>query len=125
MPIETAALVAMLGRLLLGGLFIQGGIHHFTAFKPIAGAMGARGVPFPDATLAIGSVFQIVCGVLLIVDVYAMWAALGLVVFTIAATIMLVNFWDKTGDARASALQTFYTNLAIIGGLLIAAAAAS
>ena len=125
MSTETAEIVAAIGRLLLGGLFVHGGIHHFRTFTPIAGAMSARGVPFPRATLAIGSLFQIICGALFIFGVYVTWAALGLVVFTIAASAMLVNFWDMTGDARASALQSFYANLAIIGGLLIAAATAS
>jgi putative oxidoreductase len=33
-----------------------------------------------------------------------------------------LNFWDQEGPARQAALTGFQTNLAIIGGLLIAAA---
>jgi putative oxidoreductase len=34
---------------------------------------------------------------------------------------MLVNWWDMEGAARFNALNTFKANVALIGGLLIAA----
>lgn len=51
-------------------------------------------------------------------------AAFGLIVFTVAASIMLLNFWSMEGEARIGARSAFESNIAIIGGLLIAASQA-
>lgn len=68
--------------------------------------------------------FQTVLGVTLALGVFVMLSALGLVVFTVVATIMLVNFWDKVEPERSALLNVFVSNLAIIGGLLGLAASA-
>jgi putative oxidoreductase len=63
-----------------------------------------------------------VCGVALVLGFWPAWAALGLVLFTVVASIMFLDFWSMQGDARSGAIGTWKTNLALIGGLLIAAA---
>lgn len=110
------------GRILLGGVFVVAGAHHFFILPGVTAAMKARGVPAARLVLITGSVFQIVTGLLLALGVYVIWAALGLVLFTVTASIMLLNFWDMDGPARESAWNGFQANMAIIGGLLIAAA---
>jgi putative oxidoreductase len=122
MPANITEVGWMLGRLLLGAYFAWAGIHHFSSLAPIAAGMTARGVPAARAVLVSGSVFQTVCGVALIFGFWPAWAALGLVLFTIVASIMFLNFWSMQGEARAGAISTWKTNLALIGGLLIAAA---
>ena len=118
------ALIA-LGQLLLGSLFVYGGINHFFIGPKIIPAMAARGVPFPHLTLYAGSIFQAVCGACLVLGVAIAPAALGLVAFTIAASVMLVNFWDlPQGETREMLKGVFASNAAIVGGLLLAAAQA-
>jgi putative oxidoreductase len=112
----------ILGRLLLGAYFAAAGVHHFTAIEPLTAAIAARGVPAARAVLLTGSVFQAVCGVALIVGLYPAWAALGLVLFTIVASLIFLNFWSMQDTARTNAIGTWKTNLALIGGLFIAAA---
>lgn len=121
---DYSQILLIVGRVLLGGLFVYGGAHHFFIIDAILPAMKARGVPAARLVLIGGSVFQILAGVLLMLGVFAGWAALGLVLFTLIASIMLLNFWDAEGPAREASLQGFQTNIAIIGGLLIAAAQA-
>ena len=72
--------------------------------------------------LLVGSAFQFVAGLLLILGLFVAPAALGLVLFTFAASAMLLNFWDLEGPAREAAINVWQSNLAIVGGLLIAAA---
>ncbi|KPH06011.1 putative oxidoreductase [Rhizobium leguminosarum] len=117
-----ALMMIVLGRLLLGGLYVAGGIHHFFVIVPLTDAIEARGVPFAKWVLLSGSMFQILAGTLLILGLFVTAAAFGLILFTLAATVMLLNFWDMQGTARESAINTWKTNMAIIGGLLIAAA---
>jgi putative oxidoreductase len=114
-----------LGQLLLGTLFVYGGINHFFIAPKIVPLIAARGVPFPHLTLYAGSIFQAACGACLMLGVAIAPAALGLVVFTIAASVMLVNFWDlPPGEPREMLKGVFASNAAIVGGLLIAAAQA-
>lgn len=116
------ALVA-LGQMLLGSLFVYGGINHFFIAGKIVPVIAARGVPFPHLTLYAGSIFQAVCGACLMLGLAVAPAALGLVAFTIAASVMMVNFWDMpAGEAREMLKGVWLSNTAIVGGLLIAAA---
>jgi putative oxidoreductase len=122
MPVEIADVLWIVGRLLLGLYFAAAGIHHFSAIEPLSQAIAARGMPAARVVLLTGSVFQTVCGVALIVGFWPAWAALGLVLFTIAASLLFLNFWSMEGAARDGAVGTWKTNLALIGGLLVAAA---
>jgi putative oxidoreductase len=120
---ETMVLVTA-GRLLLGGLFIIGGIGHLFAPSTIAGKMRARGVPFPMLGLIAGTAFEIVAGALLMFGLFVPLAAVGLILFTIAGSVMMMNFWDMTGEKRVSAIDGWQSNLGVIGGLLILTALA-
>lgn len=114
-----------LGRLLLGGLFVAGGIRHHFMVPALVDVMRKRGVPMPRETLAIGSVFQTIVGAMLILDIWPALSALGLVGFTILASVMFLNFWDMpAGHERDGALNNVLTNIAVIGGLLVVAGGA-
>ncbi|WP_183724974.1 DoxX family protein [Rhizobium leguminosarum] len=104
-----AFMMLVLGRLLLGGLYVAGGIHHFFVIVPLTDAIEARGIPFAKWVLLFGSIFQIVAGTLLILGLFVTAAAFGLIVFTLTAMIMLLNFWDMQGTARESAINSWKT----------------
>jgi putative oxidoreductase len=122
MIIDIPEALWILGRLLLGAYYAAAGVHHFSALAPLTQTIAARGVPAARAVLLAGSIFQTVAGVALMLGVYPAYAALGLVIFTILASMLFLNFWNMEGTARANAIGTWKTNLALIGGLLIAAA---
>ncbi|HJR75009.1 MAG TPA: DoxX family protein [Luteimonas sp.] len=125
MAIDPESVLWLVGRILLGGLFVVGGVHHFFMLGGLTQFMASRGVPAAKLALIVGSVFQAVAGLALIVGYQAFWAAIGLVVFTLIASAIFLNFWNHQGEARANAVKGWQSNLAIIGGLLIAAAHAS
>lgn len=118
MPEDIAIFALIVARILMGGLFIIGGLQHFGKLDPIAGAMAARGVPQARLVLIAGSIYQAVLGAALALGVFVTLSALGLILFTVLATIMLVNFWDKAEPERSMLMGVFFSNLAIIGGLL-------
>lgn len=124
MPGDLAVILLALGRVLLGGLFVVGGVRHFFIVDIITPMIARRGLPMPKLVLYAGSIFQIAAGLLLMLGLWVVPAAFGLIVFTVAASVMLLNFWDMAGPARQSALSTCLSNCAIVGGLLIAAATA-
>jgi putative oxidoreductase len=124
MQFQFADILLILGRILLGGLFVVGGVKHFFVIPLLTDIMARRGVPFAKFTLIAGSVFQTVVGALFMAGLFIVPAAFGLIVFTIAASIMLLNFWDMQGEQREAAFNNWAVNVGVIGGLLIAAAQA-
>ena len=124
MTAEFADWTIVLGRFVLGAFFAYGGFTHFLALDPITQAMAARGVPQPRLVLIAGALFQIVFGLLLAFGIAVPVAAIALIVFTAVASLMLVDFWNRQGPERMALRNVFLSNLAIIGGLLIAAGTA-
>ena len=121
MTAEFADWTIVLGRFVLGAFFAYGGFTHFLALDPITQAMADRGVPQPRLVLIAGSLFQIVFGLLLAFGIAVPVSAIALIAFTVVASLMLVDFWNKQEPARMALRNVFLSNLAIIGGLLIAA----
>lgn len=102
----------------MGGFYVVAGVHHFFQLDPLTRLIGARRVPAPRFVLISGSLFQSVAGTMLALGIGQTWAALGLIVFTLAASVMLLNFWDQAGDPRLNSLTQWRSNLGLIGGLL-------
>ena len=118
---EQAQWVEALARILLGSLFVIGGLHHLPIFGALSGQLAQRGVPLPRVALGLSTAWQIVLGVMLMAGLWVPWAALGLIAFTVIASLLLLNFWAMEGHARSEAQNQFLTNVAVIGGLLLAA----
>ena len=118
----SADLIVLAGKILLGGVFVVAGLRHLMIVPVLATAVAARGVPLPRAAVLAGTGFQIVAGLALVLGFFATWASLGLILFTIVASFLLVNFWDKEGEERIALSNAFQTNIGLIGGLLLAAA---
>jgi putative oxidoreductase len=121
----TTALVTV-GQLFIGALYVYGGLNHFgPAAEKIVPLLAARGVPMPRQSLYGASAFQAACGACLMLGIAVVPAAIGLVVFTLAASLIMVNFWDlPRGEARDLLQGIFASNVAVIGGLLVVIAQA-
>ena len=118
-----AKLLLTIGRILLGGLFVLGGIRHFAELAPLTEAVRARGVPLPRLSLIAASLFQLVTGAMLMFGLVVPWAVVGLIAFTLVSSVVMLDFWNKPPEAKDGMINVWLSNLAIIGGLLIAAAA--
>ncbi len=112
----------IIGRILLGVLFVVGGIKHFGELAQLAEAVRDRGVPAPRLSLVLASVFQIVAGAMLMIGLLVPWAVLGLILFTLVSGFVMLDFWNKPPEAKEGMINVWMSNLAIIGGLLLAAA---
>jgi putative oxidoreductase len=121
---NIATVILAAGRILLGGLFVTGGIRHLFILVPVTNAIEARGIPYAKFVLLAGTAFQLIAGAILMAGIAVAAVAFGLVLFTIAASMMLLDFWNMEGSARDGAINGWQSNMAVIGGLLIAAAGA-
>jgi putative oxidoreductase len=123
--LQNFALILLgLGRVMLGALYVYAGVRHFFILPKVSGIMATHGVPYARALLIAGSSFQTVAGALLMLGLCVSACALGLAVFTLIASAMVHDFWRLAGPARDAALTTWRSNIAIVSGLLVAAASA-
>ena len=118
------ALLQSLGFLLLGGVFVWAGAEHFLRFREVVAQLAARGFPAPAPLLATGSALEIIAGVCLAAGIARPWAAAALGAFTIAASVMALDFWRYGGAERQGMRSAFAINVAVLGGLILAATAA-
>jgi putative oxidoreductase len=119
---ETQDLLWIAGRTLLGGLFAVGGIRHFFHFAPTAQVMAGRGVPAAKLVLLVGTILQISAGAAVIAGFQLVGAVAALIVFTLVASVMFLNYWSMQGMDRVNAVNAWWSNIGVIGGLLIVAA---
>src|SRR5262249_21118555 len=109
----------LLGRCLIGGLFLQRGFGKLLALDPVAASPARNGVPAPEAMAVIGAVTEFCGGLAIVVGFMTRPAALVMVAFTIVATLISHRFWELQGLARRQQSVQFAKNLAIIGGFLL------
>jgi putative oxidoreductase len=126
MDFNLTTVLVTIGQLLIGALYVYGGLNHFgPAAEKIVPMLAARGVPMPQQSLYAASAFQVACGACLMLGVAVVPAAAGLVAFTLIATYVMVNFWDlPAGEGRDFLQGVFASNVAITGGLLVVVAQA-
>ena len=116
------ALYTLVGRVLLGVLFLPAGLMKLMGFAGTAGYIASAGLPLPEVGAAIAIVVEIGGGVALLAGFHARLAAQLLAVFTLVATVCFHNFWAVPADQAFVQQLMFFKNIAVIGGLLMLAA---
>lgn len=115
-------ILAPLGRLLLGGLFLAAGIGKVMAFAGTAKFIASKGLPVPDVLAALTILLEIGGGIAVIVGYQARLAALALALFSVAAGVIFHDFWNMDAARVMTERALFLKNLAIAGGLLMVTA---
>jgi putative oxidoreductase len=112
----------LVGRILLGLLFVLSGFGKIDGFAGTAGYIASKGLPLPELLAALTIVVELVGGLALVIGAFTRQAALALAGFTLLAAFVFHAFW-AVPDAKAMMEQiSFMKNLAIAGGLLVLAA---
>ena len=109
----------LLARCLIGGIFVQSGFGKLLALGAFAASLAKNGVPAPEAMAVIGAVTEFCGGLAIVVGFMTCPAALIMVAFTIAATLISHRFWEFQDLARRQQSVQFAKNLAIIGAFLL------
>ena len=115
-PRKTAALI---GRWLMGAIFIVSGFAKLTDTAGSAGYMTAEGIPYAHALAIFAGVCELAGGLALVFGVLTRLGALGLFLFLIPTTLIFHNFWAQDGADAKLQMVNFMKNLAIMGGLLL------
>ncbi|MGZ5870563.1 MAG: DoxX family protein [Bradyrhizobium sp.] len=113
--------VLLAARLLLTPLFIYSGIGKILTFgftaSRLPGGEGGLG-----SLLAAGAiVVELGCSLALILGIWTRWAAIILIAFTIAATLMFHNFWAAPAPQVQAQTIHFLKNLGLIAAFAMIA----
>ncbi|HEX5007938.1 MAG TPA: DoxX family protein [Hyphomonadaceae bacterium] len=117
--------VLVTARIVTGGAFAIIGARNVGNYRPISEMIRASRFPMPEFLAATGIAMQIGFGVLMMGGLFPLVSALGLLVFTVIATLMAHSFWMFRDKAdRSAQANAFLSNMVMVGGLLALAAAA-
>jgi len=110
----------LVGRLALAWYFLRSAIFYAGNWDVTVQLMALKHIPSPPALLALALIVMFLGGVSLVLGYHARYGAILLFGFTIAATILMHDFWTitKAADQQAD-FEAFAANVAIAGGLLV------
>ncbi len=118
-----ASWLVLLARICLAGVFLVSGVHKAVWYQKAAAEFQMARVPVIALFLPLTIGLHLLGGMALVTGVYAREAALALAIFTLAATIRVHCFWRMSGQERLERSRIAMGNLAIVGGLILLAAA--
>ena len=110
---------ALAGRVLLAFMFVYAGWGKLTGFAGTVGWVASAHVPMPEVATAVALVVELGGGLMLALGWKARWAALALAGFTLLASILFHDFWNKAGPEMMTNQLFFFKNVAVIGGMLM------
>jgi putative oxidoreductase len=114
------SIVFLIGRLLLGGFFINSGYKHFKFINMMAGYSQSKGVPAPKAAVAFTGFLLLVGGVSILLGLYPTIGAIALVLFLVPTTFLMHAYWKvQDPQARMGETVNFAKNLALLGAALL------
>lgn len=112
----------LIGRVLLGLLFLVAGIRKIMFYSASVAYFTKLGFPAPEVIGVLAILIELGAGALLVLGWQTRRVAWLLLLFVIIATAMAHRFWEFDGAQYGNQLNHFLKNLAIIGALLYVAA---
>ena len=114
---STSDVVLLIGRILLGWIFVRSGYGKIFDIPAYAATFPARGMPAFLAYLSVPTEFF--GGIALILGLATRYVVLVMIVFMLVATFSSHRYWEFTDVAvRRAQDSSFYKNMAILGGFL-------
>ena len=114
-----ASMGVIIGRILLGQIFLLAGIHKMMDWQGMSAYMASQGMPWIPFFLTGAILVETLGGLSLILGIQPRIGALVLTAFLIPATLIFHDFWTLEDPQRSLQMIMFQKNLAIMGGLLL------
>jgi putative oxidoreductase len=115
--------IALVGRILLGFLFVQGGYNKlFGGTAGTVATMMSHGVPLANILVWGAVVVELGIGLCLMAGLLARWAALVLAAYTLVLGLIFHAYWAVPAEEARFDRIIFFNHLSIIGGMLIVVA---
>lgn len=112
---STADIVLLIGRILLGWIFVRSGYGKIFYVEAVANSFPLRGLPPFLAYIAVP--FEFFGGIALIFGLATRYVVLGFVIYMLVATFSSHRYWEFADAAiRRNQDSSFYKNMAMLGG---------
>ena len=119
----VASWLLLVGRISVASVFLVSGIHKGLWYQEAAQEFRIDRVPWIPLALPATVVLHLSGSICIILGYQTQIAALLLAVFMIAATLKVHAFWRLPAAEQLGRSRVANANLAIVGGLLVLAAA--
>lgn len=118
---NNSGTLLLVGRILLGALFIVAGARKIMMFAGSVGYLAKLGFPAAEAMTVLSILIEIGGGGLLLIGWQTKRVAWLMIAFVAIATFMAHRFWEVDAAQYGNQLNHFLKNAAIAGGLLYVA----
>ncbi len=114
----TATLI-IVGRFLLGAMFIIAGIRNFLRLKERVAFKTNYGFVLPRPAIVVGFAVQLIAGISVAFGIWPFWGALALIAFLIPATAFYHNLFMFRGKEQEPHIYFVTVNAALCGAFLL------
>jgi putative oxidoreductase len=111
----------LIGRVLLGVLFLVAGIRKIMLYSGSVAYLTKLGFPAPEVMAVLAILIEVGGGALLVLGWQTRRVSWLLALFVVIATAMAHRFWEFDAPQYANQMNHFLKNAAIVGGLLYVA----
>jgi uncharacterized membrane protein YphA (DoxX/SURF4 family) len=111
--------IFLIGRLIFGGYFIINGVNHFMAHAQMAQFAAAKGVPMAEVAVLVSGALILFGGTSVVLGWRPEVGLAAIVLFLIAVSIPMHNFWTETGVQRMDDYINFTKNMGLVGASLM------
>jgi putative oxidoreductase len=112
--------------MLLGLLFVAAALAKLKgvmdgggSLKALAGYIGSRGLPYPEAIAAATIAFELIGGLALIFGFFVIPVSALMATFCIVSALFFHNFWTFPAEQLTNQFNHFIKNIALTGAFLI------
>jgi putative oxidoreductase len=111
----------LLGRVVLGGLFLLSGAGKLMAIDAFAATLVKSGIPdhFAPSLAWLGAGVETIGGLLIVLGLATSWASLFMIAFAIVAAFIGHRFWEAPPDLRMLQTAHFEKNMMIAGAFCL------
>lgn len=103
----------LVARILVGGMFLLGGIQKITGFAGMVAFAQSAGLPSPEILITLAIIIEVLGGLSVIFGYRIFWGALALAVFTVVVSFIFhADFTDTVQQ------MFFIKNMGIVAALL-------
>jgi len=112
--------IFLIGRLLLGGFFINSGYNHFKSIDMMSAYAKSKGIPSAKAAVAFTGLLLAIGGLSILLGVYPRIGVIALVLFFVPVTFVMHAFWKvQDPQMKMGERVNFTKNVALLGAVLM------
>ena len=116
---QLSKIIFVLGRLILGGMYLGAGIENLMQLDAKVGYAASKGVTNPTFWVIVASLLLVFGGASLITGIRPWLGVTALALFLVPVTLIMHNFWTMQGVQAEIEQHAFLGNVGLFGSALL------